>query len=72
MANKTELEKLKEENKKLKQELELAELRAENARLRKQISDENLRQYPPYGPYITWTDCTKLSDYATPSNVVLC
>lgn len=72
MSNKTELEKLKEENKKLKQELELAELRAENARLRKQISDANLRQYPPYSPYITWTDYTKLSDYANSSNVVLC
>lgn len=71
MANKTELEKLKEENKKLKQELELAELRAENARLRKQISDANLRQYTPYSPYITW-DYTKLSDYANSSNVVLC
>ena len=72
MANKSELEKLKEENKKLKQDLEIAELRAENARLRKQISDAYLRQYNPYSPYITWTDCTKLSDYATPSNVVLC
>jgi len=69
MANKSELEKLKEENKKLKQELEIAELRAENARLRKKISDTT---YCPYSTYITWTDCTRLSDYANSSDVILC
>ena len=70
MTNKSELEKLKEENEKLKKELEIAELRAENARLRKQISDANLRPY--CSPYITWTNCTKLSDYANSSDYVLC
>ena len=73
MDNKSELEKLKEENKKLKQELEIAELRAENARLRKKISDASLSPYYPYSPYtITWTDYTKLSDYANSSDVILC
>ena len=73
MANKSELQKLKEENERLKQELEIAELRAENARLEKRIAEMHL--YPYASPYttITWTDLSKIDgSYGTHSNITLC
>lgn len=60
---KSELELLKEENEKLKIELELAELRAANAELRRKINEKQF----PYNPYWSLT-LRKDGD----SNNVLC
>lgn len=76
MYKKSELEKLKDENKKLKEELEMAELRAENRELRRKIDEANTITYPyvpnPYkSPFIRedrliYTDMTSIGD------VILC
>lgn len=59
----TSLENLKEENKRLKKELEITKLEAENRELREEI----YRLKNPYNSYNPWT-----ITYTYPHNINLC